>query len=206
MLWRSNKGFYVVNRQRNRHLMEDIVSPLSTLRNISARAGLPFPLFPPSLSVTSPRPLVLLLPPPASLSISFRARLWSLAAATAAAAAPCPVRRVPPTIQSASLTRFVEHASLAPVVVMAACLKGCLEHCSGCMYGYLSQLYAPRKVNAPLATSETRKSGPSDFFDWETRLEEDLIYRHNIQRTTVASTRLRKRCADACFVAGLAEA
>ncbi|CAN8021092.1 unnamed protein product, partial [Ixodes persulcatus] len=98
--------------------------------------------------------------------ISFRARLWSLAAATAAAAAPCPVRRVPPTIQSASLTRFVEHASLGPVVVMAACLKGCLEHCSGCMYGYLSQLYAPRKVNAPLATSETRKSGPSDFFDW----------------------------------------
>lgn len=52
---------------------------------------------------------------------------------------------------------------------MAACLKGCLQHCSGCLYGYLSQLYAPRKVNTPLSAAESGKgasSPPDAFFEW----------------------------------------
>lgn len=54
------------------------------------------------------------------------------------------------------------------VYAMAACLKGCLQHCSGCLYGYLSQLYAPRKVNTPLSAAESRKAASSSdvVFDW----------------------------------------
>lgn len=77
------------------------------------------------------------------------------------------VRECVVVVRYFSLCETDSSAWCVRVYAMAACLKGCLQHCSGCLYGYLSQLYAPRKVNTPLSSAESRKASSSDVvFDW----------------------------------------